>query len=121
MAEPTKEQIERFWERCGIRYEVDQDVFKVIFPDGEWYNFGANWEMGEIEPPIDLNNLFLSAVPKALKVIAEKGYCPPIMKLFQLWYDELVTQAGDSSNVERAALALFWVLWEVLNVKAIKS
>ena len=57
-----------------------------------------------------LGFLFKYAVPKALEAIAERGYCPPVMKLFQLWYDELVTQTGDSSNIEQAALALFWTV-----------
>ncbi len=45
-------------------------------------------------------------VPEALKLLIEKGYIPPIMKLFQLWYDELVSLTGGSSNVEQAALTL---------------
>ena len=37
-------------EWAGIRYEPDQDVFKVIFPDGSWYNIGHNWVLDEVEP-----------------------------------------------------------------------
>ncbi len=94
MSEPTKEQIKEFWEGYGV--------------EEEWTSFTT-----KNYPHIDLNNLFLHCVPQALKVIAERGYCPAIMKLFQLWYDELVTQTGDSSNIEQAALALFWALREV--------
>jgi len=45
-------------------------------------------------------------VPLSLEILTKQGYCPPIMKLFQLWYDELVSLTGDSSNVQQAALAL---------------
>jgi len=54
----------------------------------------------------DLNACFKHLVPKALAMLIKEGYVPPIMKLFQLWYDELVSLTGDSSNVQQAALAL---------------
>ncbi len=114
MDKPTKEQQEEVWEWGGLTFLKDRRGTLIWYDsEGNFVDFGY--------PDLDLNNLFLYPVPKALKVIAGQGYCPPIMKLFQLWYDELVTQAGDSSNVEQAALALFWVLREVLNVKTIKS
>ena len=53
-----------------------------------------------------LDACFKWPVPQALEVLAQRGYVPPIMKLFQLWYDELVSLTGDSSNTQRAALAL---------------
>lgn len=53
-------------ELAGIRYEPDQDVFKVIFPDGSWYNIGHDWKLDEIEPDFlnDLNACFKWLVPK---------------------------------------------------------
>ncbi len=108
MSEPTQEQVKEFWEGYGFKFyqPVENGAIDVIYPDGSMCLSPIKLAI----LPIDLNNLFKYAVPQALKVIAERGYCPSIMKLFQLWYDELVTQTGDSSNVEQAALALFWVL-----------
>ena len=98
---PTQEQIKEFWEGYGV--------------DGEEETYTRGKQAGEftgriIYPPIDLNNLFKYAVPKALIMLAKKGYVPPLMKLLQMWYDELVTLTGDSSNVQDAADALFWTL-----------
>ncbi len=56
--------------------------------------------------PQSLDACFKWLAPIALGTLAKEGYSPPIMKLFQLWYDELVTLSGDSSNVNQAALAL---------------
>lgn len=53
-----------------------------------------------------LDTCFKHLVPKALAMLLKEGYVPPVMKLFQLWYDELVSLTGDSSNVQQAALAL---------------
>ncbi len=103
---PTKKQVKEFWEGYGFK----QQEKKSRFPPQAYYS--PNGEKCYL-PSIDLNNLFKYAVLEALKAIALRGYCPPIMKLFQLWYDELVTQTGDSNNIEQAALALFWVLREV--------
>ncbi len=112
MSELTQEQINEFWEWCGWKWhdvEINPEPrvkyrgSHWISPDDEQYIWTGN-------PPIDLNNLFRYAVPQALKVITEQGYCPSIMRLFQIWYDELVNQTGDSSNVEQAAPALFKVL-----------
>ncbi len=103
---PNNEQKKEFWGGCGLTFLRAKDGTIT------WYDTEENFvDFGY--PDIDLNNLFRYAVPQALKVIAERGYCPPIMKLFQLWYDELVTQTGDSSNIEQAALALFRVLRQV--------
>ena len=92
---PTKEEQQWLWERCN--FPIEKSAY------GQY-------------PPIDLNNLFKYAVPAALKIFAERGYIPPIMKLFQLWYDELVTIGGDSSDIQWAAIALFGVIYKALEV-----
>ena len=105
-----KEQERKFWEWCGVKPPCSRIGgclhelldFKTSCMCDDWHY-----------PSIDLNNLWEYAVPKALGILAERGYIPPIMKLFQLWYDELVSLTGDSSSVEQGALALFWALWQV--------
>ena len=59
---------------AGIKYEPDQDVFKVIFPDGSWYNIGHDWKLDEIEPDFtqSLDACFKWLVPK-LKFVAIDG------------------------------------------------
>ena len=64
-----------------------------------------------------LGACFKSLVPGALKILAKHGYVPPIMKLFQLWYDELVSLAGDSSNVQQASLALCLALEKLVDME----
>ena len=63
----------------------------------------------------DLNACFNWLVPKALKALEDAGYCPPILKLFQLWYDELVSLTGDSSNVKQSAKALCLAIEELID------
>ena len=104
---PTREQIQWLWEQCGIKYEPDEDEFKVIFPDGEWYNFGHDWKMDEIEPEIDLNSLFKYAVPK---LDIERINLYPATKdrwgcYFDNWYQ-------DHNVGETPALALFWATYK---------
>ena len=93
MAKLTKRELKKFWEWCGIKYEPDQDCFKVIFPDGEWYNFGQDWKMGRMEPPLDLNNLFKYAVPKVVEELRARPDVRHIHnaygRLFNMWLEEL--------------------------------
>ena len=77
--EPTVEQIKKFWEYFGLKYSLDQDVYRVTFPDGDYLNFGHDADMrpsdvqywDDIEPGIDLNNLFRWAVPKLVEKIGK--------------------------------------------------
>ena len=108
---PTDAQVKEFWEWCGLKVIWVEGSF-AIKEHWEIYNSYEEvvWDGYKLEDSIDLNNLWEYAVPKALGILAKRGYIPPIMKLFQLWYDGLVSLTGDSSNVEQGALALFWVL-----------
>lgn len=161
MDKPTPEQIKEFWERYGIEERFESDT-------GTWYYHYPNHQCDIELPPIDLNSLFLYAVPKleaftlskqvgeaeykssvlldgytgyipdhtpnftqfldacfkhlmpkALEVLKEQGHCPPIVKLFQLWYDELVILTGDSSNIEQAALALCLVFDKLIDQESL--
>ena len=116
--QPTQEQIKEFWEWCGIRYEADQDCFKVIFPDSEWYNFGSDWKMGEIEPSIDLNNLFKWAVPKVMGLgygFNLSDFCsrPPYLCSLYHGYNEGDEKVHIIKSSQDPAQALFRALWQV--------
>lgn len=104
MNELKKKMAEFCWGKENI--ESHQDG-KFLYYRTRWIEEDEEWAI-EVVPdfPHDLNACFKWLVPQALEMIIEKGYVPPIMKLFQLWYDELVSLTGDSSNVQQAALAL---------------
>lgn len=100
MNNPTKEQIQWFWAQCDI--EVAQ------YSDGVW------WErIGEgrsLAHPIDLNNLFKWAMPKALDCLTtvmfeDMSLTKAREALFRLWL-----KYWD----EDEALALFWACYKVL-------
>lgn len=108
---PNEKEMEReFWELCGFKY-----IYKAT--NGGYYYYEYQGGSNKPLPPIDLNNLWKFAVPKALEILARLGFVPPIMKLFQLWYDQLVSISGDSNNTQYSALALFQVLYSVLKEK----
>lgn len=57
---------------AGIKYEPDEDEFKVIFPDGDWYNIGHDWELKDedIEPRFtqSLDACFQWLTPKLIEM-----------------------------------------------------
>ena len=63
--ELTQEQVKEFWEQCEVKFDWHPQVTRPAYqtPGGEWH-FG--------KLPIDLNNLFQYAVPKAVRIIMEK-------------------------------------------------
>jgi len=101
---PTNEQTKEFWEWCGLIYKDEVGYHG-------WYKGfgfeGSEWVADEL--PIDLNNLFLYAVPKVARwemgnnkdsltyaVVCAKG-------------QQFPGQAQDKDP----ALALFWALNKV--------
>ncbi len=93
--EPTQEQVKEFWEWCGFR----------VTPHYKWCVDPSNNYCGKY-PPIDLNNLFLWAVPIAVERIA-KEYKMDLVEakhlLFHEWFNMIRQGLED-------AIALFWVL-----------
>ena len=87
MDKPTQEQIEEFWERCGLH------------KDGHFWYTVEGKQLSEEMPDIDLNNLFGFAVPK-LKPWRES------VNLMQAWLGKVMYAHQDP------ALALFWALWQ---------
>ena len=123
---PTKEQIRKFWEKCGFKYLAIQSFNNKT---QEWYpdpRSGYFWEYPDgsedLEPlPIDLNNLFKWAVPKMdsempnfYKFFHEKGNLLGEVE----WSVIISTPNGSISNRnEDLTLALFWALYEALEVE----
>ena len=98
-----QERIKKLAEWAGFRESGKQWILRqgvhslteIVYAEHELPNFTESLDAG-----------FKWLVPPVLILISKQGYVPPIMKLFQLWYDELVSLTGDSSNVSQAALAL---------------
>ena len=115
MKRPTQEQIERFWEWCGFKFQT----LKELKPQ---YRHEANrrWlyptgETGGL-PPIDLNNLFRWAVPKLgyLELKFAPNKLLPSVKV-----ESIDSQPGADepfyAQGETPALALFWAISKVIN------
>lgn len=122
MTEPTKEQIQWFWEQCGIINRDDRLLEQGImhlweYPDFELYQYDL--------PLIDLNNLFKYA-PSYIVGINFR-YFPGGVEC-EITY---ITEAGfDTENVflantkeegyteensrRKSALALFWAIYKAL-------
>ncbi len=92
ISEPTGAQIKEFWEWCGLIWGVG----------GGWFEPIPKTYLGD-SLPIDLNNLFLYAVPKLLLSSDKINYYVVIRE----WYQILLLHQVDP------ALALFWIIWEV--------
>lgn len=118
--EPTKEQIQWFWEQCGFRY--GEGI--VEFPDSGISERINGWHYSDKSfvpvwatlngglPPIDLNNLFKYAVPKLgglqLENVTDYGFTvrvntqPMVISIY---------------NDKDPALALFWAIYKALGGK----
>lgn len=114
---PTKEQIQWFWEQCGLKHTYNHIDYGWWSPDGVQF-LGC--------PPIDLNNLLKYAVPKlpegaSLDIIVWNGY-----------YEVIIWQRGIKPsgievvqcniiakewNTDDLALALFWAVYKALGGK----
>ena len=104
--QPTEAQIKEFWEWCGWQILKTDSSWVSIRPDGSSYMSTVDekclpllWE------PIDLNNLFLYAVPKLKSKTV----------LFS-WVMYLIWDYAKGKE-PNPALALFWVIWEVIHDK----
>lgn len=127
MSEPTKAQVERFWEWCGIKQDSDRS----------WRDAGGIGVLvSTVMPDVNLNNLFRYAVPQAVKKLDFKdgvslyrvyscalsvteikriyelertlfdGLSTKAMyKLFDLWLKEFF------SCCQSMELALFWAIY----------
>jgi len=115
--EPTKEQIQWFWEQCEFKFQKS-DRNRV----GTWVypNYECEWSL----PSIDLNNLFKYAVPKLrtihndLKVLFVFG---SVSRCAIFKWDKKYSRKknfewlliGERTD-DDPALALFWAIYKAL-------
>ncbi len=71
-----------------------------------WQHENGDCTKGSSPPPIDLNNLFKYAVPKAIEIIEARSSFQAIHILFRKWLEKY-WEIGDFE------LALFWALDKV--------
>lgn len=126
---PSKEQVRKFWEWCGLQIELVWASESYDFPGYNFYskkNEFTNYhipafkdEFGEWQevPELDLNNIFKYAVPKllpkySLELITwnEGRYKVIINKAVKGWAETFTTRVGNDP-----ALALFWAIMEIIN------
>jgi hypothetical protein len=91
--QPTKEEIQKFWEWCGL----------VKNP------WTSHWFCNhiEIELTLDLNNLFKYAVPNLKKTYYSKYNI--VISLISDWATSILYD-----NDKDPALALFWAIMEAI-------
>jgi hypothetical protein len=123
MNEPTREQIQKFWEWCGFKQK------REYHDNGKsYYEYWVCQDYEEFElPTIDLNNLFRWAVPEAMECNSNfidlqirRYIAPGYDDLLTSYMCEIWSDNGQGSIVRQAGLpelALFWAIWEVLKCK----
>ncbi len=97
---PTKEQEQKFWKWCGIKYMKHQGQEGWVRPDID-FAFSS-------PPDIDLNNLFKYALDPLYR--RENGYKLEI--ILQTWIRKILT---DEESYKKSALTLFWIIWEMID------
>jgi hypothetical protein len=109
MTEPTKEQIQKFWEWC--RLSTDSI--------GRWYTEDGYFLSSET-PKVDLNNLFKYAVPKLNMPIMLSTFNEETEVILPSYFPDANTPEEDfmspplSVKRKDPALALFCAIWEVI-------
>ena len=94
--EPTKEQIRKFWEWYGFKWDGRRDAFCFTAPDGKTFSATELRNFGSLKV---LGILFKYAVPKAKKVDR--------YDLLHGWVNDITLRSEDP------ALALYWALDQV--------
>lgn len=104
--QPTKEQIKKLWEWCGIYEDLDG---WWIYPDGIKRRH---------KPPLDLNNLFKCAVPMTQKMGLElRLYGGEEGENFHAMFRALFSCLVGCTQSKDPALALLWAIWKVAELK----
>ena len=116
----TEEQIKKFWEHWGFKfiYQGQCEIGGKPTPYGHWEYMG---EWREKLPPIDLNNLFLYAVPKLREIgcrcmLSDKSDDDIECIEGECYMGRVYgrqTQGFIDEYDEDPALALFWAIYKV--------
>ena len=106
MNKPTEAQIKKFWEWCG--WQIHHDAIKgewiSIRPDGNTYMSTVDKKyLPLLFEPMDLNNLFKYAVPKAHNQLGDEGF----YELMKGWTRAIIFG-------REPALALFWAIYSII-------
>ena len=96
--QPTLEQIKEFREWCG--FKLVNDIVWIDEHDNRIH----------VESPIDLNNLFKYAVPATIEKLQSRHHCS-----YKRAEHELFRRQMSKTKTNEYVLALFWVVWEVIN------
>ncbi len=112
MSEPTQEQQEKFWKRCG--FEWDEKYGHWNYPDGSPHS-----QLPKLTGIEALGNLFKYAVPK---LIPDHLFNIELMPQIDGWAVTIKTTVENEYRFdmhygrgEDPALALCWALREVMN------
>lgn len=116
---PTEEQVKEFWEWCGFEHIPAKYCESCKRWEGEYWikkGIGRRFHRPELLV-IDLNNLFVWAVPKAVKAIGDTSQRTDeeaMTLLFSLWLKEFWTPRTTPISIEDA---LFWAIYKVMEKK----
>ena len=106
--QPTEAQIKEFWEWCGFR-DVHYNLLGAV--NEKWagrLKLNEYWRY----IPIDLNSLFLYAVPKLDYI----GILMNVAPSGDVFWNVEAKYCGNTKRITNIdpALALFWAMWEVI-------
>ena len=112
MNQPTKEQLQWFWEQCGFVYEKSQT--RSIDIRARWT--APDGYITDELPSIDLNNLFKYTVPKLIPQLYEGSEVFEVYYYFGSWRARLTFDAEKYywAEADDPALALFWAIYSAL-------
>ena len=94
---PTKEQIQWFWEQCGFKLDDDGDFRWWYLPDGSHLSLDE-------DPLLDINNLFKYAVPKLIEKIGRYDLVTLVINAFC----DALEAGGEFKDY------LFWAIYKAL-------
>ncbi len=122
--EPTEAQKKEFWEWCGCREVQDLSGMRGAYKETDIAPFPMVfcWRYPDKTkhpclPPIDLNNLFKYAVPKAIKKLESRfdsmtNKARGLEILFAKWLENIKKEMDDAD-------ALFWAIYKVIVSKKV--
>ena len=93
--QPSSEQVRELWGKCGLK----EGTYGWMYDPAKPFN--------PIMPPIDLNNLFKYAIPKAREIIGPHE----LSHKLNGWIDDIIHSGIDPAE------SLFWLIYAALGGK----